>query len=263
MVNSNEISATELAALAGAIRSGPRGMIRALLPLLDDPLRAERLLLRILVEVRDGESPAIVGLHSLPRAQRDRVLLDLAHHSRETVRFNLFRLLTRNYQLPEPYSLRPPLSSSVVDSLTENGLADSSARVRERAAAFAVGTGRVVPVLEQLMAGADDSVESCRCYCLLALGLARDEHSLETLKRAFDCASEAVAVAAIWALARRCDGVPILLEALIKEPERQHNEIIVKAIGSMMAFHEPDREHQTRFAAVAQEPVSRCSVKGG
>jgi hypothetical protein len=188
-------------------------------------------------------------MHFLPQAQYERVLISLAQHPRETVRFNLFRLLTRNYQLPAPYSLRPGFSFSAVDSLIREGVADSSARVRERATAFALGTGRVGPALERLMAGATDSVESCRCYCLLALGLAEGEGSLGILRRAFDDEAEAVVTAAIWALARRCDGIPILLQSLINEPARPRQEIISAAIASMMAYHEHDRIQQTLFAS--------------
>lgn len=221
-----EMTATELSALACAIKSGPREIVRAFFPLLKDKDEAARILLRILEEVPDGESPAIIGFHALPLEQCERILLSLARHRRETVRFTLFRLMTRNYKLSEPYSLRPPLSDAGMDELTRLGLVDESPRVRERAAAFAHGTGRVDPVQKQLIAGTRDPVERCRWYCLLALGVAQDEHTHKILTDAFYQGDEPQATVAIWALARRPDGIPTLTRALNVTDSQLRGEIL-------------------------------------
>ncbi len=206
------MSVLDLTVLERAIRTGPRAL-RVFVPLLDDRESARALLLRMVDEVPGGESSAIVGLAFLPEAAREPVLLQLAAHPRESVRYNLFRLLTRSERVPQPGTLPLLLSPAGTDELIRAGLSDSSPEVRERAAALAYGARLADRAAEALLAGAADPDPAARSLCLLALGLLGDERSLGALEQAFERGSDRDAIAAVWALARRPDGVDIAARA--------------------------------------------------
>jgi HEAT repeats len=158
------------------------------------------------------------------------VLLALADHPREAVRYRLVLLLSRHTPVPQPGTVPLVLSPSGTDTLIRRALADESPRIRARAAALAYGTGRVEAVREPLLEGTRDPDDEVRSYCLIALGVLHDAQSLQVLKDAFSRGTTGEATAAIWALARRPDGVAIAVSAV--DDPREH--LGAEAVGALM-----------------------------
>ena len=207
----------------------PKQLQRTLLPLLrDDDGLAERVVVKLRDLDLDEERSALSAAAFLAPDARDRFYRDSAGHPREEVRYALFKLLARGRSLPEPGSLAANLPVEVADTILRAGVTDPSPRVRQRAIAYAYGLGRVVALRTELIAALDapDPDETTRAYELLALGLLDDVETLPLLVRAFESGTQVEIDAAVWALARRNDGVARVVAAVEDPRPRVRSEAL-------------------------------------
>jgi hypothetical protein len=252
-------SIRRLQAFGGSIEASfPRELQHTLLPLVQaDPALAERVLGVLRDQDLGEEATAIMGAAFLPAGRDDAFLLACARHRREEVRFHLFRLLARNRPLPDPGSLKATLAPDATLAIVQAGLADPSPRVRQRALAYAYGLGRV-PGAEILRALASERDPDTRACALLALGLLDDPASLATLVHAFEQGEAAETHAAVWALARRSDGVARVLAAV----EDARPEVRPEAIGAIMHVSAPLSDAQLAWlGAPERAPEARAAVQ--
>jgi hypothetical protein len=163
--------------------------------------------------------------------------------------------VTRNANLPPPGSLKLSFSIADTDAMIAIGMSDASARVRERAIVCAYGTGRVeahAPAV--IRAATEDPSERVRVFALVALGLLRDPESHAILARAFADGTDAEVDAAVWALARRPDGIAQVVAA-VEDPRPQVRPEAIGAIANVAI--ELDDVQLAWLRATAREPIVR------
>jgi hypothetical protein len=239
----------------------PKELQQGLLPLIqhDAPL-AEQVLRKLRDLDLDEEASAIMGAAFLPAARDEAFLLESASHRREEVRFTLFRLLARNRHLPDPGSLKPNLPAEVTDAILRAGVTDASPRVRQRAVAYAYGLGRVASVKPQLVSALNvpDPDPPSRAYMLLAFGVLDDAETLALLVRGLESGTPEEMNAAVWALARRPDGVARALAAV----EDPRPALRPEAIGAIMHVSAPLTDEQLAWlASTDRAPEARAAVE--
>jgi hypothetical protein len=245
--------------LADAITAGPAEITRVLLPrVAEDAAAAERALLRLVAgEIPGGLTPGLIGLHFLPPARRDAQLLRLMAEGEEAARVRVLELAARNQKLPPPGSLRPDYPAETEDRLLRAGLADPSPRVRERAVAWAYGLGRIAAHRDAILAGLSDADEACRGYCLLALGVLDDPASRARLGDALAHGSAREATAAVWALARRPDGIA----AVVASVDDARPDLRREALGAIIHVAVPlDEEALARLQAADRPAEVRAAA---
>jgi hypothetical protein len=218
-----------------------------------DPARAEAALRRLRDADVGEDASAIMGAAFLPSGRDEVFMLECATHAREEVRFELFKLLARNQRLPDPGSLQASLTDANTLTLLRAGLADPAPRVRARAVAYAYGLGRVATVRAELVAAVRTEADrQARAYELLGLGLLDDAESLSLLTRALDAAASVEDVnAALWALARRPDGVARVLAAL----DDTRAEVRREATGALIHVGAPLAAEQLAWLAAPERPA--------
>ncbi len=139
------------------------------------------------------------------RAQCER---RLATDPRDSVREHYFALMGQHRRLLPPGAITldgfPP--EALVDVLRA-GVTDVVPAVRERAIAAAYGLGKVKLVRDEVLACLAHAHEGVRQYAIVALGLLDDAETLARLVALLERGSQAEATSAIWALARRPDGL--------------------------------------------------------
>jgi HEAT repeat protein len=141
------------------------------------------------------------------------ILIKLAHHRSGAVREHFFALLGKHRRLVPPGSIRyESYSSEVLTSVLAAGLEDENPRVRERAIAATYGLGLVEGLRTWILALATDEDSAVRQYAIVALGVLRDADSRMLLLSRLHNGTEEETISAIWALARRPDGIQDVLE---------------------------------------------------
>jgi hypothetical protein len=105
------------------------------------------------------------------------------------------------------------------------------------------------------MEGLSDADENVRAYCLLALGLADDGASRDRLRRAVATGTPREATAAIWALARRPDGVEHVVAAL-DDSQPMRNE----ATGALLHVAAPLGESALARLEQSEQPELRAAA---
>lgn len=203
----------ELRELAAGLETGdPQRLLGVLRPLLADLVGLERRLMQMLEFLPSSAAAVVSGLLYLPLVRREARILELAADPREYVRHALFRKLAPP-RLERPGGSWSPLSTGRLDELLRRGASDSSALVREAAAALAFGTARGDALSDLLLGELPSASERHRCVVLHALGTARDAASLAALEGSLDAGSLAESAAAVRALACRPDGSSALVGA--------------------------------------------------
>lgn len=156
-----------------------------------------------------GRGLTIAG--GLPIESYDRFVLQAALHRDAERRQYFFEVATDFQRLVVPSSLTWKPSEAVLEQIFAAALHDSSASVRERAIVYAYGLGWVQRLSGELLRLSSDPVEAVRQYALVALGVADDDESLFVLFAALDGDRKQEMQSAIWALARRPQGLSRLL----------------------------------------------------
>lgn len=155
----------------------------------------------------------------LDEDQKLSVLLSVASHSEEAAREHLFALLGTHRRLVPPGTIsQRSMPDSVLIPLLEVGLRDAAPKVRVRAIAYAYGIGAVEKVRPFIMANLQHKDGEVRGYALLSLGVMHDRESLDVLVDRVNGTAREDAVSALWALARRSDGIQHVL-ALANNPD--------------------------------------------
>ncbi|HPH66474.1 MAG TPA: HEAT repeat domain-containing protein [Kofleriaceae bacterium] len=138
-------------------------------------------------------------------------MLQAALHRDAERRQYFFEVATDFQRLVVPGSLTWKPSDAVLEQIFAAALHDASASVRERAIVYAYGLGWVQRLIGELLRLSRDPVEAVRQYALVALGIADDDESLSVLFAALDGDRKQEMQSAIWALARRPQGLSRLL----------------------------------------------------
>ncbi len=146
--------------------------------------------------------------------RRGTILEGIARDPRPDVREHLFALLGRHRRLVPPGSITVAnVDKNGLDRILSIGLADPVDKVRERAIALAYATGTVESHRDEICAlASNDPAPGARQYALVALGLLGDSGSRSQLVDRLEHGDQAEATSALWALARRPDGISRVLE---------------------------------------------------
>jgi predicted nucleic acid-binding protein len=167
---------------------------------------------QIVEQCPDVVATAISGSIFLTQEARARMLQRIACDAREAVREHLFALLGNHQRLVPPGSLTMhKISQPALTELLQTGIDDRVSAVRQRAIALAFGLDAVELVRDRIFARLGDEALGVRAYALLALGTLRDAESRAALVARLEHGSQAEATSAIWALARRPDGIEQVL----------------------------------------------------
>lgn len=189
----------------GTLRGG--SMLLAALMEIDEHALAV-FLARVVAEVPEAIALAISGTLMFSAERTGAMMRAIAHDPRANVREHLFALLGTHRRLVPPGSLRPPrMPEDVLDAILQRGMTDEVHTVRQRAIAYAYGVGAVERMRDVVVAATRDPDVDVRQYALVALGVLGDEGSLRILRDALCSGSVPETTSAIWALARRKDGI--------------------------------------------------------
>ena len=178
----------------------------------ENPAMLARLFDQILDLRPDAIAIPLGGSAFLGQQARENMFERVASDPRDDLRRHLFALLGEHRRLVPPGTLVVRnVSAEVMDRILRRGLRDPSAGVRERAVALAYGLGAVDRLRDEVLRLASDPEAAVRQYALVALGLLHDEMSRELLADRLAHGAQPEATSAIWALARRSDGVEDVL----------------------------------------------------
>ncbi|MDB4956212.1 MAG: hypothetical protein JWO36_3781 [Myxococcales bacterium] len=173
----------------------------------------EELFERLISEQPSSLVQVFGGSIFLPQAQRDRVIERIASDPREAVREHFFALLGQHRRLVPPGSIElRDVTPEALDRVLRTGIDDPVSKVRERAIAATYGLGAVDRVRDRLLARVRDESIDVRQYAIISLGAMRDEGSGNLLLELLEHGTDKEVTSAIWALARRPDGVERVLE---------------------------------------------------
>jgi HEAT repeat protein len=126
------------------------------------------------------------------------------------------------------------LRPEALDEILRTGIDDPSAGVRQKAIAAAYGLGATERLRDRRLAHAGDSDMRVRQYALVSLGVMHDAESLAILLDRLANGDEAEATSAIWALARRPEGLPHVL-ALAGDPRPWVEDELLGAFAEVSA----------------------------
>lgn len=171
----------------------------------------------------------------------DEFLFELAADPRAESRVGLFSALGHDRRLVPPASIRWDIPVEVIQRLLQLGLVDAVPKVRERALALAYGLGRVRELGSRVVELTADPDEDVRCYALIALGVLDDRVSHGILVDRLQHGTVPEATAAIWALARRPDGLPDVLALLAPNPRAW---VTNEALGAIQHVSAPLTDEQ-------------------
>lgn len=193
-------------------RPAQLGIVTIELDRTDDGWRAVNLLERIVDEAPEHVSVAINGAIVLAPEKYAPMILRIARDPRPEIRERLYTILGRGQSLVPPGSLKwRDLTVGDMTELLRLGIRDAAAAVRARAIAVGYGYGAVNLVLEDIVEAVRDPELEVRRYALVALGLASDVATRSILLARLEHGDQAEAASAIWALARRNDGIASVL----------------------------------------------------
>ncbi len=190
-------------------------------------------------------------------ARRAAILERIANDPRPQVREHLFALLGTHRRLLPPGSLElTNVDQDALDRILSAGFADSEHKVRERAIALAYGAGNIEQHRDRVCAlASQDPEQGVRQYALVALGLLNDPESRAQLIDRLEHGSQEESTAALWALARRPDGVARVL-ALASDERQWVVDELVQAVAEVAAPLSDDQLGQFR------ERVSSAGLAG-
>ena len=192
--------------------------------------------LHALVGTQSDVTALVFALSGFLDGDRVRELLErLATHPLREVREHLLALLGKHRRLVPPGTIRyERIPSDALLSMVRSGIEDVDARVRERAIAACYGLGLVEAVRDSLIAYAKDEDVAVRQYALVALGAMRDPESRMVLLDRLRNGTNDEITSAIWALARRPDGVGDVL-AMAGDSRRWVNDQLLHAFAEVAA----------------------------
>lgn len=195
----------------------------------------EDLLQQVLASHPQALAMVVGSAEFLPTERKDRMFERIASDRREAVREHFFALLGRHQRLMPPGSIASPgITAEALERILRGGIADRAAKVRERAIAAAYGLGFVDRVREPLFLRLDDEDLDVRQYAIVSLGVMQDEKSRIALIERLEHGSREEATSAIWALARRADGIGRALETA-SDPRPWVQDEILGAFGEVSA----------------------------
>lgn len=199
------------------------------------PADLDAILLAV-VETQSDATAVVFALAGFLDGRRVRELLErLAAHPLREVREHFFALLGKHRRLVPPGTIRyERIPHDALLSVVRSGIDDVDARVRERAIAACYGLGLAEDVRDSLIAHANDEDVAVRQYALVALGAMRDPESRTVLLQRLRKGSDDEITSAIWALARRPDGVGDAL-ALAGDSRRWVNDQLLHAFAEVAA----------------------------
>ncbi len=213
----------------------------------------EELFEQIVVHCPGAVAIAINGSTMLAEDRRERILRRIAADPRDDVREHLFALWGKHHRLVPPGSLQViGLRQEALDEILRAGIDDPSAAVRQKAIAAAYGLGAAERLRERLLARVGDGDVRVRQYALISLGVMRDPQSLAILLDRLAHGDEGDATPAIWALARRPDGLPNVL-ALAGDPRPWVEDELLGAFAEVSA--PLSDEEIERLAARVKSPA--------
>lgn len=195
--------------LAAWLWSRPLALVAVVLGIVDtNEPSAVGLLERIVDLAPQHVAVAVNAAGLLSPEPSGALLMRIARDPRVSVRQHMFTLLGKHQQLPPPGTLSTlQLLNPRVAEILDVGIRDESAEVRARAIAAAYGCGAFQLVQRSIMSAAHDPDMDVRMYALVALGVATDEASRTLLVDALERGAQEEVTSAIWALARRPDGI--------------------------------------------------------
>jgi hypothetical protein len=166
-----------------------------------------------IIELRpDAISIPLGGSVFLGQIAREQMFERVASDARDEVRGHFFALLGGHRRLVPPGTITiRNAAPETMARILKRGINDQAPKVRERALALAYGLGFVDRVREEVLAHVADPEPDVRQYALVALGVLDDETSRDALVDRLERGSQLEATSAIWALARRRDGVERVL----------------------------------------------------
>lgn len=187
---------------------------------------------------------------------RAEIRRQLATHALDSVREYYFALLGQHRRLVPPGStptnhFEPGLLAEVLRS----GVTDTVAKVRERAIAAAYGMNAIALVRDEVMAATDDPVMDVRQYALVALGILDDDASLARLRDRLHHGTQPEMTSAIWALARRRDGLGDVL-SLVSDDRVWLRHELLRALAEVAAPM-TDAQLDAVRAAIADPDLDR------
>lgn len=141
----------------------------------------------------------------------------LATYPRDSVREHYFALVGQHRPLLSPGAIRADrLHPDSLADVLRAGITDAVPAVRERAIAVAIGMNVVRVVRDEVLGCLSDEHERVRHYAIVALGTLDDCESLARIVDKLERGTQPEMSSAIWALARRPDG---LARALALAPD--------------------------------------------
>ncbi|MBK9032914.1 MAG: hypothetical protein IPL61_16850 [Myxococcales bacterium] len=183
----------------------------------------------------------------------------VVRHPDPEVREHFFALLGTHQRLVPPGSLdRSRLSATHGADVLRVGIGDPEPRVRERAIAVAYGIGLVADVRAEILAATDDPDGDVRCYALVALGVLDDAATRGLLIARLGSPVVGEVCAAIAALARRPDGVEVILAGL-PDPRPWYNDAAFASIGEVATAL--DDAALDRLATIAADDRARSMLE--
>lgn len=194
-------------------------------------------ILHALVDKQSDVTGVVFALSGFLKGEQVHDLLArLAAHPLRDAREHFFSLLGKHRRLVPPGTIgydRIPRDALV--SVVRSGIEDVDARVRERAIAACYGLGLVEAVRDSLVARTEDEDLAVRQYALVSLGAMRDPKSRMVLLDRLRNGSDDEITSAIWALARRPDGIA---DALAMAGDSRHwvNDQLLHAFAEVAAL---------------------------
>ena len=166
---------------------------------------------------------------------RAQCLRHLATYPLDSVREHYFALLGKHRRLLPPGAIpTKDFTPEVLTDVLRAGVTDRVAAVRERAIAAAFGMNVVGLVRSEVIARVDDESTDVRQYALVALGTLDDAASLARLHDTLERGTQEETTSAIWALARRPDGLDRVL-AMASDPRAWVVSAVVGAVAEVSA----------------------------
>lgn len=158
---------------------------------------------------------------------RTKILHGIAGFRLDSVREHFFALLGQHRRLVPPGSIPTRgLPADVLGDVLRIGITDRVAKVRERAIAAAYGMNAIALVRDEVMAATEDPEMAVRQYALVALGTLDDGASLARLHDRLAHGTREEMTSAVWALARRPDGLGTVLARVGDERPWLRGEVL-------------------------------------